>query len=130
MSAADLAELCRSCGLCCDGTLFTFVRLEPTEAVSARRSGLVVLRRDDGSDALAQRCSALSGCDCTVYEARPGPCRRYECLLLGSLREGEVSLGEAKLVVDGARERVAAGTAGEYLKKHFLGRSGTLRGEG
>lgn len=101
------------------------MRLDAAEATRARSSKLTVLRRDDGSDALPQRCSALDGRDCSVYESRPAPCVRYECLLLSALRDGELSPSEAEHVVLEAHELVAAGApVTEYLRRHFLGRNG------
>jgi uncharacterized protein len=121
--SADLSALCRSCGLCCDGTLFTFVRLDAAEARQARSNGLTIVHRDDGSDALPQPCSALRGRDCSAYESRPGPCLRYECSLLDALRGGETSLEEAQVVVTEAHRLVAekAPIRG-YVERHFLGR--------
>ena len=111
--------------MCCDGSLFTFVRLDAAEARGARSRGLTIVRREDGSDALPQRCSALSGRDCSVYDARPAPCAHYECLLLSALRDGELSMSDAEAVVIEAHELAAAGApVTEYLRRHFLGRSG------
>ncbi|MFY0580866.1 hypothetical protein ACN28S_47425 [Cystobacter fuscus] len=41
MSSSDL---CRRCGLCCDGNLFSHVPLEHAEVDAARRQGLEVVR--------------------------------------------------------------------------------------
>lgn len=121
----DPSALCRSCGLCCDGALFTFVKLDATEAIQARSSQLTIVQRDDGNDALPQRCSALRGRDCAVYETRPAPCVRYECMLLIALRGGEASMIDAQAVVIEAHALIAAGSpVAGYLQRHFLGRSG------
>lgn len=74
--------LCRSCGLCCDGTLFTQVPLTSDEATRARALHLQVIPRPDGAAALRQPCAALTPAGCTVYAERPGGCRRYRCMLL------------------------------------------------
>lgn len=102
MVGGDAQSLCRVCGMCCDGTLFTFVRLDANEAAGARRNALPVIQRD-GSDALQQPCTALEGIDCRVYDARPAPCARYECMLLLALKSAEVTLDEARATVDEAR---------------------------
>jgi len=83
---AELAVLCQSCGMCCDGSLFGWVRLEPAEVEAARKRGLPVL---DGAKGFEQPCPALvpaEGTDdarrkCSVYAERPGACRRFECRL-------------------------------------------------
>lgn len=101
------------------------MKLDAAEAIQARTSRLTILRRDDNTDALPQRCSALDGRDCSVYETRPAPCVRYECMLLSALRAGEVSMTDARAVVIEAHALIAAGSVvGAYLQRHFLGRSG------
>ncbi len=122
---SDLESLCQACGLCCDGTLFTRVPLTPTEQVP--EAELNVVCNDTGGRYVPQRCAALAGTSCAAYAARPLACRRYECLLFGALREGEVSLPEALVVVGRAQGLAAAaranpaGTAArdEYLLFHF-----------
>ncbi|MBL9103336.1 MAG: YkgJ family cysteine cluster protein [Myxococcales bacterium] len=104
--------LCRRCGLCCDGALFTSVPLADGEIEPARRHGLVVVTRGDGTAGVRQRCAALRGDEgCAVYEVRPGCCRRYRCMLLRALDEGEVSPTEALAVVEEAHARLAAARA-------------------
>ncbi len=90
----SLEALCQSCGLCCDGSLFTRVPLGVDEVVP--HDALAVVTNEKGGRHVPQRCAALSGTVCQVYGQRPLACRRYECLLFGALREGEVSLGEAR----------------------------------
>src|SRR5207237_10236366 len=116
----DASALCRSCGLCCDGTLFTFVRLDAADASRARASKLVVVTGDAGAESLRQPCAALSGRECSVYAARPSACSRYECLLLAALRSGETSLAEASAIVAETHRLAASGSdAGEGTRRHF-----------
>lgn len=103
-----LSTLCLHCGMCCDGTLFTHVPLQPSEAEVLRERGLTLATREDGGAVLPQRCAALDGRCCTAYAERPEACRRYRCQLLNALADGEVSLEEAKGVVDAAHARVEA----------------------
>jgi Fe-S-cluster containining protein len=121
----SLEALCQSCGLCCDGSLFTRVPLGVDEVVPEAALGVVTNER--GGRHVPQRCAALSGTVCQQYAARPLACRRYECLLFGALREGEVSLDEAVSVVGKAQEHVTrariepshAGARDEFLTFHF-----------
>jgi uncharacterized protein len=118
---SPLSELCQRCGLCCDGSLFTHAPLQPGEVDAMRQRKLEVMRRADGSPALAQRCAALEGCRCTIYTDRPDSCRRYQCLLYTALAEGEVSLDDALAVVAEAR---SPGRSEAFLDRHFRGRHG------
>ncbi|HEX4512912.1 MAG TPA: YkgJ family cysteine cluster protein [Polyangiaceae bacterium] len=84
---SDLEALCRSCGLCCDGSLFGRVPLAPSEVPSARKVGLRVIASEKSFE---QPCNAL-GQDraCAIYRARPAACRSFTCRLLGThAREG------------------------------------------
>jgi Fe-S-cluster containining protein len=86
----ELAILCQSCGLCCDGSLFGRVDLEPGEVESARRHRLPVVA---GGKAFEQPCSALlargPGVHCSIYDERPASCRRFVCRLYDrQVREG------------------------------------------
>lgn len=105
---ASLSTLCLACGMCCDGNLFTQVPLAADEPVRLRARGLVVIAREDGSPALRQRCAALVDRCCTVYEERPGGCRRYVCMLHAALAADEVSLPEALVIVAQAQTLLAA----------------------
>jgi uncharacterized protein len=89
MSSSDL---CRRCGLCCDGNLFSHVPLAHAEVDAARRHGLEVVQLAGGAPALRQCCPALHARQCSVYGARPEGCRRYGCRLLDALSRQTVSL--------------------------------------
>ncbi len=99
------STLCLACGLCCDGNLFTQVPLRGDEIDRVRRR-LPILERAQGA-ALQQRCAALDGCRCEIYDERPAACRGYRCMLLTALGEGEVSLAEALGIVGQAHAAIA-----------------------
>ena len=105
----SLEVLCQSCGLCCDGSLFSRVPLGVAEQVPEEK--LAVVTNALGGRHVPQRCAALSGTACQVYTERPLACRRYECLLFGALRGGEVSLVDALEVVQRAQAIVVAARA-------------------
>lgn len=116
------STLCLACGLCCDGNLFTQVPLRAGEVEPIRRRGLPVLERPQGV-ALRQRCGALDGCRCDIYEDRPAACRDYRCMLLTALAEDEVSLRDALVIVEQAHALLAAapGPATAPLRLRFAG---------
>ena len=98
--------LCTACGLCCDGNLFAFVAVSAAEAGVLRQAGLEVAVEPSPAR-LPQRCAALDGCRCRVYEQRPFGCRKFDCLLARALTGKELPLDEALGVVDEAKQRLA-----------------------
>jgi Fe-S-cluster containining protein len=102
----DLEQLCSSCGLCCDGSLFTFVPVSPTEA--GRLAGkLEFFTRKAGDQALRQPCAALENRCCQVYERRPLACRDFVCPLWKAVDEGDARLDEALAIVARAHSLIA-----------------------
>ena len=97
------SDLCRSCGLCCDGTLFGRVRLQPQDnSEPLRLAGIVVVSEDSvGQFSLA--CAAHQHGCCQVYESRPENCRSYQCKLLRRFGKGVVSRAEAATLIDRMR---------------------------
>ncbi|MHB8875500.1 MAG: YkgJ family cysteine cluster protein [Myxococcaceae bacterium] len=119
-----LATLCRGCGLCCDGSLFSHVGLEPEDLERLRALGIPTATRSTGSVVLPQRCSALKGYDCQIYPDRPASCRAYKCMLATALLEKEVTLEEAQAEVAKAHRLIAGGHARRFLRRQFRGRAG------
>lgn len=107
--------LCQACALCCDGTLFTRVPLAEDDAAPARAG---VVTTPTGGRYLPQLCAALEGTRCAVYAQRPLACRRFECLLVAALRDGETSLAGALALVERARALRASGD-GARLEAHL-----------
>ena len=103
---------CRSCGLCCDGTLNLAGDLRPEEVAGARGCGL------DVCDAIAPPvfrlpCPQLVNQTCAVYEApdRPQTCRGYSCWVVERYLNGRLTLRSAEKLVGMAialRRAVAA----------------------
>ncbi len=118
-------SLCQSCGLCCDGSLFSRVPLGFSEQVPEQK--LAVVTNAFGGRHVPQRCAALAGTLCEVYSERPLACRRYECLLFVAHREGEVSLPDAldvvrhaqAIVLDARADSNRTAERDDYLTFHF-----------
>jgi uncharacterized protein len=121
---SPLSILCRSCGLCCDGSLFTHVGLTPEEIERLRELGIPTQTRRSGARVLSQRCPALKGRDCQIYADRPAHCAAYKCLLADALLDGEIALEAAQRVVTKAQRLIAEGHARRFLRRQFRGRKG------
>ncbi len=102
-------QLCLACGLCCDGTLFDLVKLEPgDDAAKLKALGLpVVISRGKTPVArFPQPCSALcADRTCRLYAARPWQCRTFECKLFKDAKAGRVTFAAALTLVKQARRR-------------------------
>lgn len=88
-------SLCLTCGLCCDGTLFSAALLEPGEADALGGR----IRRNDAGNRLLQRCPALgpqADCKCAVYAERPHACRSFKCTVLLAVERGNMTLAEGQ----------------------------------
>lgn len=103
----DISDLCTNCGLCCDGSLFSYVPLTSEDVGAARRVGLPIFDGEKGP-AFAQPCCMHRDGMCTIYAERPGTCSRYRCALLKGIEEGSVLPDEATQRVAAVRALVRA----------------------
>jgi Fe-S-cluster containining protein len=104
MNPDDANSLCLECGLCCNGVIFADVQLRPADnAVRLRALGLAFAQKSKaGIEKFKQPCTAFGGCKCNIYSERPAYCRQFECLLLKSVKAGEVKISEARRVIRAA----------------------------
>jgi Fe-S-cluster containining protein len=102
-------ELCRACGLCCDGTLFDVVKLEPGDDASRLRTLGLPVKFSRGKAAVArfpQPCAALcADRTCRLYANRPWQCRVFECRVFKDAKAGRITFGSALRLVGQARRR-------------------------
>jgi len=105
-------SLCQSCALCCDGTLFSKVPLDPAEAGILPNLGFDVVAAEHPAH-FTQPCVKLVDSSCSVYAERPKNCRAYRCRILRRLENGELSAGEAQALVN--KVKSLASTASELL---------------
>jgi Fe-S-cluster containining protein len=102
-------ELCRACGLCCDGTLFDLVKLEAgDDARKLKELGLpvTVSRGRTPVARFPQPCAALcADRTCRVYAHRPWQCRAFECGVFKDAKAGRIPFAAALRLVTQARRR-------------------------
>jgi hypothetical protein len=92
--------LCKSCGLCCSGHLFAWVRLNANELDRSEALGLKVIRNDPRQRGFTQPCPLWNGI-CTVYTSPeyPHSCGTYKCTTLRRLLDEDIQLPEAMTVI-------------------------------
>jgi hypothetical protein len=105
--ASEATALCKACGLCCTGHLFSWVQLKAIELTPLEKLGLNVIRSDPRQRGFTQPCPMWNGI-CTIYDSPhyPRGCDSYKCKLLRELLDESVSLLKALRVVKQAKERI------------------------
>ncbi len=100
------SRLCVTCGMCCDGTLFHIVRMQPSDSVGALNVLGLKLKKKKGQNCIEQPCSMLKQQQCSIYAGRPERCRLFECELLKRLAEGTITEANAAITISEARRQV------------------------
>ena len=103
----DGSPLCLACGLCCQGLLHEWAKLEPAETADAERLGLPTFAHPQGPG-FTLPCPRHREGRCTVYDERPSPCRGFRCKLLRRYLAGEVTWEEGLRRVEQVKQLVAA----------------------
>ncbi len=102
-------QLCRACGLCCDGTLFDLVKLERGDDAGKLKALGLPVSISRGKTPVArfpQPCSALcADRTCQVYPERPWQCRTFECQLFKDATAGRITFVAALRLVKQTRRR-------------------------
>ena len=99
---AATQELCRGCGLCCDGSLFWAVEVDAAEALPAPAK---THSAADGQ--LAQPCRFHQGGACSIYATRPHQCRAFVCDVLSAVQEGTRDLAWGRARIEAMRHLLA-----------------------
>ena len=92
--------------MCCDGTMFEFVRLQPADSPKKLAGLGLKLKRKRGGTCFQQPCPAFRSSHCAIYSERPERCRDFECSQLRQLAAGAKTEPEAFATIRIAREQV------------------------
>jgi Fe-S-cluster containining protein len=102
-------QLCRACGLCCDGTLFDLVKLERDDDAGKLKALGLPVSLSRGKTPVArfpQPCAALcADRSCRLYQERPWQCRTFECKLFKDAKAGRITFAGALPLVKQARRQ-------------------------
>ncbi len=102
-------QLCLACGLCCDGSLFDGVQLEPGDDPTKLKALGLPVTFSRGRNPVArfpQPCKALcADRTCQVYANRPGQCRIFECGVLKEMKADRTTPAAALRLVRKARRQ-------------------------
>ena len=98
-SAILANDLCRDCGICCDGILFTSVDVTAEEADRLADAGLGIVGDDRGKLRFYLSCARLGEKGCTLYADRPAKCQAYYCNLTRGVMNETVEYAQAQETV-------------------------------
>jgi len=107
LSAQHSAQLCQACGICCNGTLFSYVDITQKEAQTLKSTPLKIYPNKKGKPSFGQSCRALSGTSCSIYDKRPYVCRTYLCALTRNVLNGRTDLKSALDIVSDMKTKSA-----------------------
>ena len=94
--SAAASRLCASCGMCCNGVMFHFVRLQPADSPRALAALGLKLKRKRRQDCILQPCPAYRDACCSIYAERPVRCRAFECRQLQQVATGTITEAAAQ----------------------------------
>jgi uncharacterized protein len=97
-SKSAAQSLCLTCGLCCDGTLFSHVKLESDDNDAALALDIQTVG-EPGPRILKQHCPTHKNCSCQIYQNRPNACRNFQCALLKRFNKHEISQAAALKII-------------------------------
>lgn len=106
MNAATASRLCTACGMCCDGTLFEIVRLQPGDSPAQLSRQGMKIRCREGEFFMEQPCAALQETGCTIYADRPSRCRLFHCQQLHRVEAGTITAEAAMSTIEATRALV------------------------
>lgn len=93
---SDSSSICTSCGACCDGTLFSYAKLQPDDDVSVISSCGTEIVKTTEKYCFNLPCSALKDRCCQIYHlTRPDICSAFRCKTLRQFENKKISYEEA-----------------------------------
>ncbi|VVB71837.1 Uncharacterised protein [uncultured archaeon] len=96
---SNSSVLCLSCGLCCQGLIFNRAALLHDEIKLAEDMNLEYFCADDGELAFRLPCHIYQNDRCSMYHSRLDARKRYQCLLLKRLNNGDLDLDKGRKIV-------------------------------
>lgn len=99
-TAIDANTLCQECGICCDGTLFSFVKVYPEEITKMKELGIPVYKNQDGHHIFDQACPCFKNGNCSAYLKRPRKCHSFSCKLQKDVMNGSMKFDDALKIVE------------------------------
>lgn len=115
----DKPDICTECGYCCDGTMFSQVKLTNDIENGLDANGNSVYHENlkdhiftsfdkikkESCLVFKQPCPMLKDKKCIIYEDRPATCQSFECNLLKNYNAGNRTYDEAIEIIKNPKAR-------------------------
>lgn len=138
MTDSNANLLCKACGLCCSGHLFSWVRLNAPELDKIEKLGLKVIRSDPRQRGFVQPCAMWRDGVCSVYTSPdyPRSCEKYKCQVLKRLLDDDISLSDAMPILQETLaliheiEALLPDSSAASFRERFLAYKGEVESKG
>lgn len=99
-NSIDNGELCKSCGLCCQGIFHSYVYIYNDKDMQFAKDiqAKITYLEDDKLNAFPLSCLAFDKI-CTVYLNRPSACFEHECDLLKNYKKEKMTFDKAMNII-------------------------------
>jgi hypothetical protein len=115
----DKPDICTECGYCCDGTMFSQVKLTNDVENGLDTDGNTVYneslkdyihtsfdkKQKKSCLVFKQPCPMLKDKKCTIYTDRPFTCQQFKCKLLKNYNDGNKTYDEAMEIIKKPKAR-------------------------
>lgn len=102
---SDSLNICLPCGICCDGTLIGHVQLDKEELPALRE--IMEIEGENDNAFFLHPCKKFCN-SCTIYSKRPKQCASFECGLLKSVEQKELSFDSALEIINTVKQKKVA----------------------
>ncbi len=86
--------------MCCNGTLYNYVTLEPDDLPKLLKYKQLQLKVRSEQETFDEPCVLHTGTGCSAYADRPATCARYVCGVLRAVAKDELTEDEARLIIE------------------------------
>lgn len=108
MNLATKNNICIKCGLCCDGTLFSWANIEPNEVIDKLFPIETIKIDKSDKKTFSLPCQFLSNCLCSIYASetpkRPLTCIKFKCKLLQKYEANQITYSESITLIKKTKE--------------------------
>ena len=102
---SDSLNICLPCGICCDGTLIGHVQLDKEELPALKE--IMEIEDENDNAFFLHPCNKFCN-SCTIYSNRPKQCAKFECGLLKSVEQKDLSFDSALEIINTVKQKKIA----------------------